>query len=58
MYNEVVRNIRRYKLKDNKGYVEEYIQAQPWDSGPMIYLALKNRITKEVIPESLWTLHI
>ena len=58
MFSEIIRNIRRYKLKDNRGYVEEYIQIQYWSSGPLIYLALKNCITKEIIPESLWTLHI
>lgn len=35
--------------------VEEYIQAEPWSSGPMIFLALRNTETKEPLKWSLWT---
>lgn len=33
--------LHRYNLKVG-GYVEEYIQASPWSSGPCIFLALRD----------------
>lgn len=42
-----------YTLLDGRE-VEEYIQAQPWSSGPCIFLALRDAKTKEPLPETLW----
>lgn len=40
MFDECVENLYRYL--DNRGIVwEEYVQAEPWDSGPVIFLGLR-----------------
>ena len=47
-----------YTLKDGRVF-QEYVQAEPWSSGPCIFLALKQwaRMDEGLIPvsESLWT---
>jgi hypothetical protein len=35
--------------------VQEHVQAAPWSSGPMYFLALKKVDTGEWIKETLWT---
>lgn len=42
-----------YFLNDGSK-VYEYVQADPWDSGPMYYIALRDSENKP-IKESLWT---
>lgn len=41
-----------YKFSDGREYFE-YVQAQPWSSGPCYYLALRDGKGNPV-PESLW----
>ena len=43
----------RYILTDGRRYVE-YMQADPWSSGPCFFLALKDEETGEIVEESLW----
>lgn len=45
--------LHRYTLVDGTVY-EEYIQAEPWSSGPMYFIALKTKGGMPVV-ESLWT---
>lgn len=42
-----------YELQDGS-WVHEFVQCEPWSSGPMYFLALK-RETGEPIPETYWT---
>jgi len=42
----------RYTLPNGKWY-EEYVQAAPWSSGPLFYLALKDE--NGPVKESLWS---
>lgn len=48
-----VAKLHRYTLSDGKVYVE-FVQAEPWHSGPCYFIALKDR-HGNVVPESLWT---
>lgn len=43
----------KYKLTDGRVYYE-YVQADPWFSGPCFFLALKD-FKKEIVPQSLWS---
>lgn len=54
MFEELVHKIREYPLKNGK-VVEEYIQAEPWSSGPCIFMALRYKDTKKPIRASLWS---
>lgn len=47
-------DLLRYKLPNGEIWVQ-YVQSEPWASGPCIFLALKNEKSGEVIKESLWT---
>lgn len=51
--DEEVRNLKRYPLKKG-GYVEEYLQAEIWSSGPCMFMALRFSDTKIPINASLW----
>ena len=53
--DEELHSLQIYGLEDGS-LVEEYVQAEVWDSGPMIYLALRDQFTKEPLRESLWNL--
>lgn len=53
-WNPQVANLHRYTMRDGKVY-EEYIQAEPWSSGPVYHIALKDARTGKPVPESLWT---
>ena len=53
MFGEEIHKLKQYKIKQ-KVLIEEYVQAEPWSSGPCIFLALRNSETKEPILESLW----
>lgn len=44
--------LRRYTMPNGKVY-EEYVQAEPWSSGPCIFLALRNE--NGPVKESLWS---
>lgn len=35
-------------------HVEEYVQAEPWSSGPVVFLALRYSKCKQPVDESLW----
>ena len=48
MFEEEVHDLSRYFLKDGR-IIEEFIQAEPWNSGPCIFLALRDAKTKKVI---------
>jgi len=54
MLGEDIHTLQYYELNNGKGYIEEYIQAEPWSSGPCIFLALRASDTKEPIIDSLW----
>lgn len=45
--------LHRYIFDDGSDY-EEYVQAEPWSSGPCFFLALRHYSTKEPLPNSLW----
>lgn len=52
MFGEVVHELKSYTTKT--GYeVIEFIQADPWSSGPVIFLALKFLKTGDVVVKSL-----
>jgi len=53
MFDEVVHVLKEYETYDGIK-IEEYVQAQPWSSGPCIFLALRNAETKEPILQTLW----
>jgi len=52
-WNDHVANLHRYKMP-NGAVLEEYIQAEPWSSGPCYHIALKNK-KGNVVSQSLWT---
>jgi hypothetical protein len=35
--------------------LEEYVQATPWSSGPMYFIALRDATTGQSLPETLWS---
>ena len=49
----VVAPLHRYTMPDGRVFVE-YVQAEPWCSGPCYFIALKDKHGNPV-PESLWT---
>ena len=53
MFNEHVTDLKSYLLTDGR-ICQEYVQAEPWSSGPCIFLALRYH---EGVPieESLWS---
>ncbi len=53
MFEEEVHILKQYTTNENR-FVEEYVQAEPWSSGPCIFLALRYSDTKEPIEESLY----
>lgn len=46
--------LMKYTFPDGRVW-EEYEQAAPWSSGPVIFLALKDTKTGTIIKESLWS---
>ncbi len=52
MFGEPVHMLKRYKTIGDQ--FEEYVQADPWSSGPCIYLALRWSNNKKPIEETLW----
>jgi hypothetical protein len=54
MFEEQVHELVEY-VTIGGSTVEEYIQAEPWSSGPVIFLALRFKETKEPIRQSLWS---
>jgi hypothetical protein len=46
-------NLKTYKLKNGRTVVE-FVQAAPWQSGPVIFLALKYVDTNCSVRTSLW----
>lgn len=49
-----VADLHRYTMPDGKVYVE-FLQADPWSSGPVYHIALKDARTGKPVAESLWT---
>jgi hypothetical protein len=49
-----VADLHRYTMPDGKVY-EEYVQAEPWSSGPVYHIALRDVKTGKPVPQSLWT---
>lgn len=45
--------LTEYTLPDGRVY-SEYVQAEPWSSGPVFFLALKDE-NGNWIPESMWS---
>jgi hypothetical protein len=54
MFEESVHKCRIFTHKVTSQRFEEYVFAEPWSSGPMIFLALRWVDTKEMIKESTW----
>jgi hypothetical protein len=53
MFGEEIQSIREHTTRDGRILID-YVQAEPWSSGPCIFLALKWKDTDEPIKESLW----
>ncbi|MFA6842993.1 MAG: hypothetical protein WCR33_01185 [Bacilli bacterium] len=53
MFGEEVYVLQQYEM-DNGSIVEEYVQADPWSSGPCIFLCLRFQSTKKFVNKSLW----
>lgn len=56
-WTEVVGELKQYSkfsVPNIPWEFEEFVQAEPWSSGPMYFLALK-RFDGTVVEESLWT---
>lgn len=51
-FDETAGNLLYYPLK-NGGQAREYVQKEPWSSGPCYFIALK--IEDEPLNETLWT---
>jgi hypothetical protein len=51
-WTDVVGHLYRYTLPHGEVY-EEFIQAEPWSSGPCYFIALKDR-EGNVVPHSMW----
>lgn len=54
MFDETVHILRKYTLQSGQ-QIEEYIQAEPWSSGPVIFLALRDVQTKQPIEGCMWS---
>ena len=54
VYNEHVYDLREYTIGDGRE-IEEFAQDEIWSIAPVIFIALRFKDTKTVIPESLWT---
>jgi hypothetical protein len=55
MFNEEVYTLLKYETYDGL-FVEEFVQAEPWSSGPHIFLALRFVNPEHLeIQESLWS---
>lgn len=48
----VFAQLQRYELPDGRVF-DEFVQAQPWNSGPCYYIALKG-VDGEPVRQSLW----
>jgi len=46
--------VNEYTVFETGRKYVEFVQAKPWSSGPMFFLALKDAATGEVVKESLW----
>jgi hypothetical protein len=46
--------LSRYELPDGR-VLCEYVQAEPWSSGPCIFLALRDQRSGEPLAETLWS---
>ena len=54
MFDEDAYELTRHFTKDGRKVVE-YLQACPWSSGPVLFIALRYEDTNEPIQESLWS---
>ena len=52
-WNPMVARLHRYTMPSGE-VLTEYVQAEPWCSGPCYFIALMDKHGKPV-PESLWT---
>ena len=52
-WTDHVADLHRYTMPDGEVYVE-YVQAEPWSSGPCYFIALRGA-DGQPVPESLWT---
>lgn len=46
--------LHRYHLPDGS-VLEEYVQDEVWDSGPIYYIALQYQDSQTPVPQSLWS---
>lgn len=67
MFGEKIHELQKHTLKTPitivkppnspaylETHVEEYVQADPWSSGPVIFLALRYSKCKQPVTDSLW----
>lgn len=52
-FQDHVACLRRFILPTGEIF-DEFVQCEPWSSGPMYFIALKD-VNGDVVPESLWT---
>lgn len=54
-FSPVAGELYEYEIPDPAGNytVQEYVQAEPWSSGPMYFIALMRN--GQPVPESLWS---
>lgn len=52
-WNPVVGHLSRYTFADGS-VLEEFVQATPWESGPMYLIALRDPATGHALRRSLW----
>lgn len=52
-WNPVVGHLHRYRFADGT-VLDEFVQATPWESGPMYLIALRNPETGHALRRSLW----
>ena len=56
-FYEDVHDLQIYRFKDGR-ILEDYVQEEPWSSGPCTFMALRDHDTKEPLPETLWSQEI
>jgi hypothetical protein len=55
---DVAGTLRRHTLTNTTAphrVLEEYVQATPWSSGPMYFIALRDLLTGQPVPGTLWS---
>lgn len=55
MFGEKVYQLQQFIHRKTGKKFEEYVQTEPWSSGPMIFLALRWSKTKRSVANTQWT---